>query len=269
MVLSSPIRTELTMLANQRHLYIMKYLNENGAARVVDLVEQLGVSDMTIRRDLDLLARDGALLKVHGGATVAHDSSSLEPAFLVKSGLSKGAKDAIGSYAASLVYPGASVALNGGSTTHAVASYLVSIPNITVVTNSLKVAEKFWSIKDSTQTVILVGGIRTPTEALVGPVALESIRGLHVDILFMGVHGMSDEAGFTSPNLQEAETNRAFMRSASEVVAVADSTKWGQVALAKFATLGQAHKIITDSELTAEASEAVAQSRVSLVKVSV
>jgi len=111
--------------------------------------------------------------------------------------------------------------------------------------------------------------MRTPTEALVGPVALESIRGLHVDVMFMGVHGMSDTAGFTSPNLQEAETNRAFMRSASEVVAVADSSKWGQVALAKFATLNQAHKIITDSELTQEASEAVAQNRVALVKVAI
>jgi len=258
---------ERTMLANQRHAYIMKYLNENGAARVVDLVSELGVSDMTIRRDLDLLARDGVLLKVHGGATIAHDSSALEPAFLVKSGLSKNAKDAIGAYAASLVYPGASVALNGGSTTHAVASYLVPIPNITVVTNSLKVAEKFWSAKDSTHNVILVGGMRTPTEALVGPVALESIRGLHVDVMFMGVHGMSDEAGFTSPNLQEAETNRAFMRSSSEVVVVADSSKWGQVALAKFATLNQAHKIITDSGLSQEASEIVAQNKVGLVKV--
>lgn len=246
----------------------MKYLNDNGAARVIDLVEQLGVSDMTIRRDLDLLARDGALLKVHGGATVAHDSSSLEPAFMVKSGLSRNAKDAIGSYAAALVYPGASVALNGGSTTHAVASYLVSIPSITVVTNSLKVAEKFWSNKDSSQTVILIGGMRTPSEALVGPVALESIRGLHVDILFMGVHGMSEEVGFTSPNLQEAETNRALMRSSSEVVVVADSSKWGQVALAKFATLNQANKIITDANLVAEAAESMAQNKVALVKVS-
>ena len=247
----------LKVLATQRYDRILDILNENGAVRVLDLVEQLGVSDMTIRRDLDYLALQGQLVKVHGGATVVRDSSALEPAFQVKSGLEKSAKDAIGHEVLSLVQSGAAIAINGGTTTAAAATYLATIPNITVVTNSLKVAEKMWQSKAPGQVVILSGGIRTPSEALVGPVAIENIRSLHLDFLFMGVHGMSLQAGFTSPNLMEAETNRSFIESAGEVIVLADSTKWGVKGLATIAQLNEAHKIITDTNISSDAVSSI------------
>lgn len=256
-------------LATQRYDYILNVLNEKGVVRVLDLVEQLGVSDMTIRRDLDYLSMQGVLVKVHGGARVVRNSSALEPAFQVKSGLEKTAKDAIGHEVLSLVKPGAAIAINGGTTTAAAATYLATIPNITVVTNSLKVAEKLWMDKAPGQVVILSGGIRTPSEALVGPVAIENIKSLHLDFLFMGVHGMSLEAGFTSPNLMEAETNQTFMDSASEVIVLADSTKWGIKGLATIAPLEKAHKIITDSNICDEAVESIKGLGIELICASV
>ena len=105
-----------------------------------ELVERLGVSDMTIRRDIEVLAGRGLVTRVHGGATAA-GSSVDEPGFAAKSHLHTAAKQAIAAAAVQLLEPGASVALSAGTTTHAVASALLGIPRLTVVTNSLRVAE--------------------------------------------------------------------------------------------------------------------------------
>ena len=107
-------------------------------------------------------------------------------------------------------------------------------------------------------TVVLIGGVRTPSDALVGPIADLVLRSLHFDIAFLGCHGMS-AVGLTTPNLGEAETNRAFVRAAQQVVVVADSTKWGAVGLASFAPLSAADVVITDSGLAADAHAALAE----------
>jgi DeoR/GlpR family transcriptional regulator of sugar metabolism len=95
--------------------------------------------------------------------------------------------------------------------------------------------------------------VRTPSDALVGPVALLALGSLHVDVLFTGVHGMAADVGFTTPNLLEAETNRALISSAERVVVIADHTKWGVRGLSRFAGLDEAHVLVTDDGLPAEA----------------
>ena len=134
------------------------------------------------------------------------------------------------------------------------------MPGLTIVTNSTTVAELL-SAADSRRdhTVILTGGFRTPSAALVGPVADLSLRNLHVDQLFLGVHGMDAVAGFTTPNLAEAETNRALIEGANQVVICADSTKWGSIGLASFAPLSAAHVLVTDSGLPDDARPALAE----------
>jgi DeoR/GlpR family transcriptional regulator of sugar metabolism len=102
-------------------------------------------------------------------------------------------------------------------------------------------------------SIVLTGGLRTPSDALVGPVADAAVRSMHVDLLFMGVHGMDERGGFTTPNLLEAETNRAMVRSARQLVVVADHTKWGIVGLSTIAALADADVLITDDRLSAEA----------------
>ncbi|GAA1175719.1 DeoR/GlpR family DNA-binding transcription regulator [Pseudonocardia alaniniphila] len=240
------------MLARQRQELILDAVRTTGGARVSELVERLGVSDMTVRRDIEVLATRGLVTRVHGGATAA-GSSVDEPGFAAKSGLHTAAKQAIAAAAAALIEPGASVALSAGTTTHAVASALLTVPRLTVVTNSLRVAEVLHESPRDDLTVVLTGGERTPSDALVGPVAVAALRQLHVDWLLMGVHGMDAEAGFTTPNLVEAETNRALVASARRVAVVADNSKWGVVGLSTIATLDEVDVVVTDAGLDEEA----------------
>src|ERR687886_2104580 len=133
---------------------------------------------MTVRRDIEALARRGLVARVHGGATSVAVPSTQEPSFAHKSSLRTAQKAAIGRAAATLVEPGASVAVSGGTTTYAVARELSSLPNLTVVTNSLPVAELLHRERPGLP-VVLIGGERNPPDALVGPVPAAAPRPLH------------------------------------------------------------------------------------------
>lgn len=224
-----------------------------------ELTQRLNVSDMTVRRDLDTLARQSLLAKVHGGAVPVSDPSSHEPGFEAKSALETTAKDAIADAAAELAQPGSAVALSGGTTTYALAQRLVDVEGLTVVTNSVRVADLFDVGDPRSTSVVLTGGARTPSAALVGPIADRTIRSLHFDVLFLGCHGVSAEAGLSTPNLAEAETNRCFVESARRVVVVADHTKWGTVGLSGFAALEQVDYLVTDSGMGLENQEVAAE----------
>lgn len=243
------------MLAAQRREIILTHLERDGAVTVAGLAKLLGVSEMTVRRDLDSLDAQGHVNKVHGGATLTHAGRSSEPGFVAKSGLAAPAKVAIARAAAALVETGAAVGLTGGTTTFLVAQELRAMRGITIVTNSIRVADAFSDISPSEVPVIVIGGSRTPSDALVGPMAVESMRGLNLDFCFMGVHGMDEHSGFTSPNLLEAETNRAFAATARKFIVVADSSKWGEVGLARITPLAEATAVITDDGMTASARQ--------------
>jgi DeoR/GlpR family transcriptional regulator of sugar metabolism len=253
------------LLAEQRRTLILDEVRRRGGVRVNELTRKLGVSDMTVRRDLDALARQGVLEKVHGGAVPVVEASTHEPGFEAKSGLELTAKEDIARAAAELVAPGTAIALSGGTTTYALAHHLLDVPDLTVVTNSVRVADVFHSSqralgrRQGAATVVLTGGVRTPSDSLVGPVADQAIAALHFDMLFLGVHGISAEAGLSTPNLAEAETNRRLVQSARRVVVIADHTKWGTVGLSSFATLEQVDTLVTDSGLPEEARAEIAE----------
>ncbi|GGU67174.1 DeoR/GlpR family DNA-binding transcription regulator [Streptomyces daghestanicus] len=251
------------LLAEQRRALILDEVRRRGGVRVNELTRKLGVSDMTVRRDLDALARQGVLEKVHGGAVPLVEASTHEPGFEAKSGLEPTAKEEIARAAAELVAPGAAIALSGGTTTYALAHRLVDVPELTVVTNSVRVADVFHAAQRTSgarqATVVLTGGVRTPSDSLVGPVADQAIAALHFDLLFLGVHGISVEAGLSTPNLAEAETNRRLVQSARRVVVVADHTKWGVVGLSSFAELDRVDTLVTDAGLPAQARAQVAE----------
>ena len=107
--------------------------------------------------------------------------------------------------------------------------------------------------------MVITGGVRTPSETLVGPVADRAIQSLHFDLLFLGVHGISVEAGLSTPNLAEAETNRQFVRSARRVVVIADHTKWGTVGLSSFASLEDVDTLVTDAGIPEVLREEIAE----------
>jgi DeoR/GlpR family transcriptional regulator of sugar metabolism len=247
------------MLAQQRHARILHEVQARGTVHVHDLAELLDVSAMTVRRDLAELDEQGLLNRVHGGAEST--ASTLEPAYAEKMSLHAGSKAAIAGRAAQLVRPGHSVAFSAGTTCTRIAQEITGphrVGELTVVTNSLPVAEEFFRSRNRSRheggepRVLLTGGERTPSDALVGPLADAALAELHVDLLFLGAHG-AGEAGLTTPNLNEARTNRALVRAARQVVAVFDHSKWGVTGLSGFARWGEVDTVITDPGLPEEA----------------
>jgi DeoR/GlpR family transcriptional regulator of sugar metabolism len=247
------------MLARQRQDRILAEVRRHGGVRVSDLVDILGVSDMTVRRDLDVLSRKGLVDKVHGGASALGTRTADEPGFAAKSLRELAEKEAIAARAAELVRPGTAIGLSAGTTTWALARRLRDVPDLTVVTNSIQVLDALHQADGSGQSVVLTGGIRTPSDALVGPLAVAALGALHLDLVFMGTHGMDDRSGFTTPNLMEAETNRALVRAARRLVVVADHSKWGVVGLSSFAAPEEADVLVTDAGLDQAAQDLMAQ----------
>jgi DeoR/GlpR family transcriptional regulator of sugar metabolism len=247
------------VLARQRQAVILEDVRRTGGVRVSELVDRLGVSDMTIRRDLEVLARRGLIEKVYGGATALVGRSTDEPGFEAKSVRQLPQKEAIAAVAAGLIRPGTAIGLSAGTTTWMLARVLDDVPDLTVVTNSIKVADMLQRGERADRTVVLTGGVRTPSEALVGPVAVQALRTLHLDMVFLGVHGIAPGPGFTTPNLNESETNRALVEAGGRLVVLADHTKWGTVGISTIAALDDADVLITDDGLGEEARELLAE----------
>ncbi|MBD5786900.1 DeoR/GlpR transcriptional regulator [Cellulosimicrobium terreum] len=247
------------MLASQRQERILAEIRDQGAVRIADLTQELEVSDMTIRRDLMDLADQGLVRKVHGGAVAPHTTAH-EPGFAAKSTREATEKRSIAEAAARLIAPSSSVALSAGTTTHLLAAHIVASPQLrplTVVTNSLPVAETLYRANDPRLETILTGGSRTPSDALVGPLAEAALAGLRVDQAFLGAHGVDPDVGLTTPNLDEAATNRALISSAGRTVVLADHTKWHTTGLRVFATFADVDVLVTDAGLPADARSRV------------
>jgi DeoR/GlpR family transcriptional regulator of sugar metabolism len=246
------------MLAKQRQAAILDMVKRDGAVRVSSLVHELGVSDMTVRRDLESLAERGLVAKVHGGATSVNSHSTDEPGYAAKSTRQLAEKRAIARRAAQLVKPGSAIALSAGTTTAALAECLTEIADLTILTNSIPAADVLHRAGRRDHTVILTGGVRTPSDALVGPVATAAIGSLHTDLLFLGVHGFDERAGLTTPNLSEAETNRALINAARRLVVLADHTKWETIGISTIAPLDRADILVSDDGLPDDARDVLA-----------
>lgn len=238
--------TRSRSLASQRQQQILELVGQQGAARVGELALALAVSEMTVRRDLEHLDTIGLITKVHGGATARRERSAIEPEFSAKSQRNMREKQAIADACTDLVSPGSAIGLTGGTTTAEVARRLTRVADLTVVTNSLSVADIFHTSSAASESVVLTGGVRTPSNALVGPVAVETLRSFHLDLVIMGVHGMFESSGFSTPNLLEAETNKSFISATTRLIVVADHTKWGVAGLTSMLPLDAADVLITD-----------------------
>ena len=226
-----------------------------GAVRVADLVRDLGVSDMTVRRDLEILDDRGLIEKVHGGATSIAEQRPVRARVRREvDAPAEPEKEAIADAAVALVEPGTAIGISAGTTTYALARRLVDVPGLTVVTNSVRVADVLYRPARSDQTIILTGGVRTPSDALVGPFAVAALRTVHLDHVFVGVHGMDPRSGFTAPNLLEADTDRALVAAGRRLVVVADASKWGVIGISSIARLDAGrHARHDDASLALEA----------------
>lgn len=240
------------VLARQRQAVILEETRRAGAVRVSDLVSRLGVSDMTIRRDLDVLAGRGLVEKVYGGATTVTRPEGAGPDTCLET---RARHEAIAREAARRVRPGHAIGLSSSAVTNVLARVLDPVPKLTVVTNSLAVADIAAASAQPDRVVILTGGVRGGTDVLVGPLAVQSLRGLHLDLVFLGVHGICDRAGFTVPNLTESDADRALVEAGRSLVVLADHTRWATAGISTVAALSEADVLISDEGLAQNARE--------------
>ncbi|MBD0740333.1 DeoR/GlpR family DNA-binding transcription regulator [Streptomyces sp. CBMA29] len=239
------------MLASQRHRAISALVSSQGGASNLELTRALGVSETTVRRDLTALHERGVLRRVHGGALpVGPDRKAPRSTAPRVSAPQVSARPYdIARTAATLATPGSTIALSGGAGTLPLARALTKVPDLTVVTTSLPVADALRGARHREH--IVVGGIST-RNGHVGALTLATIESLHVDTVFLAAHGV--QAGrFTAASEPEADIGRALIAAARRTVVLADRTAWGRTGAAPVARLDQADAVITDSSLGAEA----------------
>jgi DeoR family transcriptional regulator of aga operon len=243
---------------------VLERLSGNGSVGVGDLAGELGVSPATVRRDLRLLEDQHLLTRTHGGA-VAH-GVLYELPLRYRSARHGEQKLRIAREAASRVSEGSAVGLTGGTTTTEVARALVATPRLTVVTNSLSIASEL-AVRPNLKLVVTGGVARAESYELVGPLAESSLAGLNLDLVLVGVDGISARAGLTTHHEVEAHTNRALIDRASVVIVVADSSKLGVVAFAQICELGRITEVITDEEATPAAVRELAAEGIQVTSV--
>jgi DeoR/GlpR family transcriptional regulator of sugar metabolism len=232
----------------ERQRKILELIARNNRVTVADLVTFFEVSEMTARRDLADLAREGLLRRVYGGA-MSSLGRSYEPPYLLRTTTNLTLKQAIGKAAARIISDGDSVALDVGTTTLEIVRALEGKANLTVVTASLPVANEIISrfSLDSDVRLILTGGIvRSGEMSMIGQFAARTYSELHVDKAFIGIGGISPKDGLTEYNLDDALVKRALIASADQVIVVTDGSKFGRTTFAQIAPLTEIDTLITD-----------------------
>ncbi len=232
------------LFENERQAKILEILRQGAHVRVSDLSQQLDVSENTIRRDLDKLHQMGEILRTHGGAvTVKKNPPQLFVVKRIEENLEL--KQRIGRAAASLVKDGETVFIGSGTTTLEVARSLMGRTQLTIISNSLLVINLL--VQQEGLTVIETGGFLNPSElSFIGHLTEQALDQLRPQKSIMGIRALSIESGLTNENLTEVSTDRVILRTAPEVILVADHTKIGKVSTALVAPINAIHKLVTD-----------------------
>ncbi|GAB1817686.1 DeoR/GlpR family DNA-binding transcription regulator [Herbidospora sp. RD11066] len=237
--------------ADTRRERIVSMVLEHEFVRVTDLAEIFGVTSVTIRADLELLDRQGALRRVRGGAIPAKPGRAAEPSFEVSLGSAAVEKTRLARHAAGLVVSGESLVIDAGTTTTFLARALVAradLTDVVVFTNSLRVAVELEPAIPRVTVLVTGGTLRPATHALVDPLGALMLERIHADTLFLGCHGVDLASGVTGVNLLEAEMKRKMLGASRRHVVLADSSKLGRTGLAPVCALSDVHLLITGAE---------------------
>ncbi|MFN4260509.1 MAG: DeoR/GlpR family DNA-binding transcription regulator [Gemmataceae bacterium] len=233
------------MLVEERRKQLLDLISRRGFVTLADLVDEIQVSESTLRRDLEHWNRQGLIKRIHGGAMFTGDATTLPP-LEERSTSQMAEKRQVAELAAARVRDGDSVLLDGGTTTLEVARLLVGRP-VQIVTNSLPIANLCASARE-TDLVMLGGYVYPRTGVALGPLTMQMLKDIHVQQVLMSVGGITQKGLFNS-NLLLVETERRMMRCADEVVVLADHTKIGRQALAFLCELSAIDTLIVDSQL--------------------
>ena len=242
-------------------------LHEQGRVSVTELSERFGVSAVTIRNDLGTLEQQGRLLRTHGGAMALPDlATELQPLPCERNSTSA-QKEKIGQAAAALVRDGDSIALDASTTAWQIARHLKDRRELTVVTNGLFVALEF--LDSPSVTVVMPGGsLRAASASLVGDQGAGILDRYHVQKGFFGAGGFTMEEGLTDTNQYEVELKQHMVQRSKQVIAVIDSSKWGQVTFASLAAVDELDHVISDEAAPPDMVDSLRELgiRVTLVK---
>lgn len=238
------------MLADERKFQILEMLKKHKSLSVKEICDFLNISESTVRRDLRELESNGRLKRTHGGA-ILKEFYALENEENVRQKENKylEEKKEIASIAFKMIKENISIAIDAGTTTLELAK-LIGQSNLflTVVTNSSDISNAL--SRNPNCTIYLVGGkLRNNTLATVGNYSVDFIKNFNVQIAFIGTNGLSLEKGLTTPDLEEAQIKKAMMSISNNVFVLADSSKFGLVAMVKVSDLSQIDAIITDENI--------------------
>ncbi|QNG21363.1 DeoR/GlpR transcriptional regulator [Rhodococcus triatomae] len=235
------------MYPEERQQAMSSLVAQRGRSSVTQLADRFGVTTETVRRDLAVLERQGLVRRVHGGAVPATSLTVTEPVLAERESTRTDLKDRIGKRALEfLPAAGGSILLDAGTTTSRMLPSIPTDRELTVITNSVPIAARLAGLPAITLQ-LLGGRVRGVTQAAVGEDTLRALDVLRVDVAFVGTNALSVEHGLSTPDPEEAAVKRAMVRSARQVVAVADSSKLGREYLVSFAPADAVDVLVTDA----------------------
>jgi len=242
------------MLKGERLYKLVDYINEKKTVTINELCDYLIVSKATINRDLKVLEEEKLITRTHGGAMSLAKGTKFEPIYIVKERERTKEKDVIASLAVELIKHGETIYLDSGTTTLALAKRLKDISNMTVITNDLKIAYTLCS-EDHIELVVLGGQQRKGVYSLLGPFAENTLKILNIDKAFLGADAIDINKGITNSNIDESNLKKSIIEMSNEVIALIDSSKFGNVSFVKVCEVNDVNKIITDSNISIEEVE--------------
>jgi DeoR family glycerol-3-phosphate regulon repressor len=251
--------------AGARRAALQRIIAARGFVSVADVAREIGISEMTVRRDLEVLERDGLIQRSHGGAVPAPPTTVIptEPSYAARRDLNREAKQRIAVTAAGLVQPEEAIGLDVGSTVACLAAELAARESIEIVTNSLQTVLAM--PQPVLPEVFLLGGRLRPREgSLCGGITRQQLSGHWLDRVFIGVCGI-DEDGVYDYSPEEAEIKTVFMQQAKMVTVLCDSSKFGRRSFVRVCGFEAIGSIITDAPLPPAIQAAAATARVRVV----
>ncbi|XBP84780.1 DeoR/GlpR family DNA-binding transcription regulator [Bacillus velezensis] len=233
------------MLTPERYQLIIDQIEKRDVVKIQELISMTNASESTIRRDLSTLEERGFLKRVHGGASKLSNSRQ-EPDMLEKSSKNLQDKLKIAEEAASLLEEGDCIYLDAGTTTLHMIDFIDHTKDIVVVTNGVMHIDAL--IRKGIPFYLLGGYVKHRTGAMIGGASLTAVSQYRFDKSFLGVNGVHIEAGFTTPDPDEALLKTKAVRQAKNAYVLADPSKFGEISFAAFAALGDATIITTEAE---------------------
>jgi DeoR family transcriptional regulator, aga operon transcriptional repressor len=231
-----------------RRKEILQILAEKGQVLVESLSEAFGVSEVTIRNDLDQLEKKNMLIRTRGGAIKMETGVGYDTRLADKNKINFQQKSRIGQKAAQLIQEGDTIIIDSGSTTAEMVRNLPDFNDLTIITNAMNIANQL--VSKSNINVIIPGGyLRKNSQSLVGSQSEKSLRNFNVDKVFLGVDGFDTKKGIYTPNVEEASLNEIMIEVSKEVILLADSSKFTKRSFAFICALDKIHKVITDNKI--------------------